>query len=178
VLEPLIALPRPRNSAMIKVSRSPRHKEAPARATRAAARVALRREIADRRLRISVRLTSGLSIAHMARVEPLAVRRTRQAIAGMVASRERDLKANGVVRKWRRKVLKRLNPGAEMVVARKPRTHKIWYPGTNRISGHARCERDRSSCSQWRAPRGEGNFPPRKPLKLLETRKESRSRPG
>jgi hypothetical protein len=25
--------------------------------------------------------------------------------------------------------LKRLNPGPEMVWARKPRTHKIWYTG-------------------------------------------------
>jgi hypothetical protein len=33
-------------------------------------------------------------------------------------------------RKWRRKGLKRLNPGREMVWARKPRTHNIWYTST------------------------------------------------
>ena len=32
-------------------------------------------------------------------------------------------------RKWRRNGLKRLNPRLEMVWARKPRTHKIWYTG-------------------------------------------------
>jgi hypothetical protein len=36
---------------------------------------------------------------------------------------------NGVARKWRRNGLKRLNPRPEMVWARKPRTHKMWYPG-------------------------------------------------
>ena len=36
---------------------------------------------------------------------------------------------NGVARKWRRKSLKRLNPRREMVWARKPRTHKMWYAG-------------------------------------------------
>ena len=102
---------------MTKVSKSPRHKEAPAPATRAAARVAARRKTADRRLRISEQLTNGISIANIARVEPLTVRRTRQVIAERLANRESDLKANGVARKWRRKVLKRLNPGAEMVVA-------------------------------------------------------------
>ena len=163
---------------MTKVSKSPRHKEAPAPATRAAARVAPRRKTADRRLRISERLTNGLSIAHIARVEQLTVQRTRQVIAETLASRERDLEANGDARKWRRNGLKRLNPRPEMVVSRRPRTYKIWYPRTNRISGHARCER-----TGLRAPNGgragsdKENFPPRKPLKFLETRKESRSRP-
>jgi hypothetical protein len=36
---------------------------------------------------------------------------------------------NGLARKWRRKGLKRLNPRPEMVWARKPRTHKMWYTG-------------------------------------------------
>ena len=35
----------------------------------------------------------------------------------------------GVARKWRRNGLKRLNPRPEMVWARKPRTHNIWYHG-------------------------------------------------
>jgi hypothetical protein len=31
--------------------------------------------------------------------------------------------------KWRRNDLKRLNPGRELVRARKPRTHKMWNRG-------------------------------------------------
>ena len=41
----------------------------------------------------------------------------------------RPRRQNGVARKWRRKGLKRLNPRPEMVWARKPRTHKMWYTG-------------------------------------------------
>jgi hypothetical protein len=37
--------------------------------------------------------------------------------------------ADGVARKWHRKLLKRLNPRPEMVWPRNPRTHKIWYGG-------------------------------------------------
>src|SRR5277367_1390694 len=51
-----------------------------------------------------------------------APRRTAQRAGG--AARQ-----NGVAGKWRRNGLKRLNPGPEMVGARKPRTHKIWYTG-------------------------------------------------
>src|SRR5271169_4301606 len=51
-----------------------------------------------------------------------APRRTAQRAGG--AARQ-----NGVAGKWRRNGLKRLNPGPEMVWARKPRTHKIWYTG-------------------------------------------------
>jgi hypothetical protein len=36
---------------------------------------------------------------------------------------------NQVAWKWRRNGLKRLNPGARMVWARKSRTYNIWYPG-------------------------------------------------
>jgi hypothetical protein len=36
---------------------------------------------------------------------------------------------NGVARKWRRNGLKRLNPLPEMVWARKPGSHNIWYTG-------------------------------------------------
>ena len=41
----------------------------------------------------------------------------------------RPRRQNGFARKWRRNDLKRLNPGPEMVWARKPRTHNIWYTG-------------------------------------------------
>ena len=39
----------------------------------------------------------------------------------------RGRRQNGVARKWRRNALKRLNPRPEMVWARKPRSHNIWY---------------------------------------------------
>ncbi len=48
----------------------------------------------------------------------------------------------GVARKWRRNGLKRLNPRPEMVWARKPRTHKMWYQVvrlTVRDCGRGRC---------------------------------------
>src|SRR5271170_2524736 len=35
----------------------------------------------------------------------------------------------GLARKWRRNGLKRLNPRPEMVWARKPGSHNIWYTG-------------------------------------------------
>ena len=63
-----------------------RLREAPA--AEAAARIASRRKTADQRLRILERLTMGLTVAHIARVEQLTVRRVRQIIAEMLASRE------------------------------------------------------------------------------------------
>jgi hypothetical protein len=48
-------------------------------------------------------------------------------VVGIAA--RKNLTANGVARKWRRKGLKRLNPRPEMVWSRKPRTHKMWYTG-------------------------------------------------
>src|SRR5277367_2190336 len=50
-----------------------------------------------------------------------------RSVAGIAARGAR--RQNGVASKWRRKGLKRLNPRPEMVVARKPRGHKIWYAG-------------------------------------------------
>ena len=51
---------------------------------------------------------------------------------GRCGARRSSLVARGrrqieVARKWRRNGLKRLNPRPEMVWARKPRTHKMWY---------------------------------------------------
>ena len=43
------------------------------------------------------------------------------------SGRERLTAKNGVAGKWRRKGLKTLNQRREMVWARKPRTHNIWY---------------------------------------------------
>ena len=54
-------------------------------------------------------------------VDPLS----RGVSAAGISTREAD----GVARKWRRNGLKRLNPRPEMVWARKPRTHKMWYTG-------------------------------------------------
>ena len=54
---------------MAEPSTTSRPREAPA--VEAAARIALRRKTADRRLRIQKRLTMGLTVAHIARVEQL-----------------------------------------------------------------------------------------------------------
>ena len=55
-----------------------------------APRIAPRRATAERRLRILERLTTGLTVAHIARVEGLSVRRIRRIIQEMLASREID----------------------------------------------------------------------------------------
>ena len=55
-----------------------------------APRVAPRRATAERRLRILERLTTGLTVAHIARVEGLSVRRIRRIIQDMLTSREID----------------------------------------------------------------------------------------
>jgi hypothetical protein len=65
-------------------------KVAPPAAAEAAPRVALRRRTADRRLRILERLTNGLTVAHVARMEQLTTRRVQQIIAETLASREID----------------------------------------------------------------------------------------
>jgi hypothetical protein len=73
---------------MAEPSETYRPREAPA--AEAATRIAPRRRTADQRLRIQERLTMGLTVAHIARVEQLTVRRVRQIIAEMLASREID----------------------------------------------------------------------------------------
>jgi hypothetical protein len=73
---------------MAEPSMTSRPREAPA--AEAAARIAPRRKTAEQRLRIQERLTMGLTVAHIARVEQLTVRRVRQIIAEMLASREID----------------------------------------------------------------------------------------
>ena len=69
-------------------------KESPSREAPAppepARRVAPRRATADRRLRILERLTTGLTVAHIAREERLSVQRIRRIIAEMLESREID----------------------------------------------------------------------------------------
>jgi len=50
----------------------------------------MRRATAERKLRILERLTAGVSVPHIARVENLTIRRVRQIIAEMLASREAD----------------------------------------------------------------------------------------
>ena len=73
---------------MSEPSTTSRLREAPA--AEAAARMAPRRKTAEQRLRIQERLTMGLTVAHIARVEQVTVRRVRQIIAEMLASRETD----------------------------------------------------------------------------------------
>ena len=75
---------------MAKLSKKSRRPEAPAPVVEPAPRVAPRRKTADQRLRILERLTTGLSVAHIARVEKLTVRRVQQIIAAMLESREID----------------------------------------------------------------------------------------
>ena len=75
---------------MTKLSKKSSPPEAPAAAAEPAPRVAPRRKTADQRLRILERLTSGLSVVHIARVEKLTVRRVQQIIAAMLESREID----------------------------------------------------------------------------------------
>ena len=73
---------------MAKLSKMSRRPEAPAPAAEPTRRVAPGRKAADQRLRILERLTSRLSVAHIARVEKLTVRRVQQIIAVMLESRE------------------------------------------------------------------------------------------
>jgi hypothetical protein len=88
VLELFIALLQIQEPAMAKPSKTSRPREAPS--AEAATRIAPHRRTADRRLRIQERLTMGLTVAHIARVEQVTVRRVRQIIAEMLASREID----------------------------------------------------------------------------------------
>jgi hypothetical protein len=53
-------------------------------------RTAMRRATAERKLRILERLTAGVSVAHIARVANITIRRVRQIIAEMLARREVD----------------------------------------------------------------------------------------
>ena len=75
---------------MAKPSKKSRRNKAPPPAAELAPRLAPRRASAERRLRILERLTCGLTVAHIARVENLTVRRVRQIIAGMLEKRELD----------------------------------------------------------------------------------------
>ena len=75
---------------MANSSQKSRREEPAARAVEPVDRIAPRRGTADRRLRILERLTTGLSVAHIARVENLTVRRVRQIIAKMLDEREVD----------------------------------------------------------------------------------------
>jgi hypothetical protein len=75
---------------MSKRSKKSRPHEAPAAADPPARRVATRRAIAERKLRIVERLTSGLSVGHIAHVERLTIQRVRQIIAEMLEKREVD----------------------------------------------------------------------------------------
>jgi hypothetical protein len=66
---------------MAEPSETSRPREAPA--AEAATRIAPRRRTADQRLRIQERLTMGLTVAHIARVEQLSIRRVRQPRCGL-----------------------------------------------------------------------------------------------
>jgi transposase-like protein len=67
-----------------------RREAAPSPPPQPAPRAVPRRATAERRLRILERLTTGLTVAHIAREEGLSVRRIRCIIQEMLASREID----------------------------------------------------------------------------------------
>jgi hypothetical protein len=75
---------------MAKLSKKSCRPEAPAPDAEPARRVAPSRRAADQRLRILERLSTGVSVAHIARVEELTVRRAPQIIAAMLESRKVD----------------------------------------------------------------------------------------
>src|SRR5271156_6293634 len=92
---------------MSKRSKKPRSHETPTPAVPPVRRIATRRAIAERKLRIVERLTSGLSLAHIAHVERLTIQRVRQIIAEMLEKREVDppsgyvqLQSPGSARRW------------------------------------------------------------------------------
>src|SRR5271155_4828074 len=75
---------------MAKPSKKSHRVETSPPAVELAPRLAPRRTSAERRLRILERLTCGLTVAHIARIENLTVHRIRQIIAGMLEKRELD----------------------------------------------------------------------------------------
>jgi len=179
---------------MSKRSKKPHSHETPAPVVPAARRVATRRAIAERKLRIVERLTSGLSVAHIAHVEQLTIQRVRQIIAEMLEKREVD-PPSGYVQ------LQIARVGEAMVVA-----HTMMLQGDLqaldrliKLNGSSTAitasggssfpprpsrrrpasSRRRSVCWQRvRRPTGrQENYPPRKALKSQETRKSSGRRP-
>ena len=88
--------------------------------------VASRRPARARRdRRIIESLNRGVSVAEIAEREDVVEKPSVTRPAKLLVRTRRRRPA----RKWRRNGLKRLNPRPEMVWARKPRTHKIWYTG-------------------------------------------------
>ena len=75
---------------MDKPSKKSRRVEKSPPALELAPRLAPRRASAEWRMRILERLTCGLTVAHIARLENLTVHRVRQIIAGMLEERELD----------------------------------------------------------------------------------------
>ena len=93
----------------------------------------------------------GVSVAEIAEREDVVEKPTRDRPAKLLVRTRRRRPA----RKWRRKDLKRLNPGREMVWARTPRTHNIWYKGarlTARDSGCRAARTTKSQSGQKKAP--------------------------
>ena len=115
-----------------------------------ARRVAPRRATADRRLRILERLTTGLTVAHIAREEGLSVQRIRRIIAEMLESREIDPPAGFVQLQ-----IARLSEA--MIVARTMTRRAMsarWVGGSNSTVAMA----SRSRCFRFpRKPRRHGS---------------------
>ena len=178
---------------MAKHPTSPRPKEAPAPAAEAAARIASRRKTADRRLRILERLTNRHTVAHIARAEQLTApagaadhrgdagqpryRSARRlcSIPDRAAERSDDRRAhddNGGQ-----------SPGEgsiDRVVRTRPLSRLRAGPNSRGAGGGGAAPRQAGALldpAEIRpSAKSKGNFPPLKPLKFLETRKESRNR--
>jgi hypothetical protein len=156
-------------------------------------RLAPRGKTADQRLRILERLTTGLSVAHIARVEKLTVPREQQIIAAMLESREIDPPAGfvqlQVARLSEAMIVTRtmmmeddLQAVDRMITLTREldRYHGFGQaqipappepPTPRRLVGPAGRPQLTNSTLGTRPMR---NFPPRKALKSLETAKESR----
>ena len=90
-------MPKPRKSSRPAESPEPTPPPEPPPPPSPPRRTAMRRATAERKLRILERLTAGVSVAHIARMEDLTIRRVRQIIAEMLARREvaRRVRARG-----------------------------------------------------------------------------------
>ncbi len=86
----MLFFPRRSSSSQTAAMPTTRKTSLPAEPPPPAPRTAMRRATAERKLRILERLTAGVSVAHIARVENVTIRRVRQIIAEMLAKREVD----------------------------------------------------------------------------------------
>jgi hypothetical protein len=169
---------------MAKPSKKSRRDKASPPAVELAPRRAPRRASAERRMRILERLTCGLTVAHIARLENLTVHRVRQIIAGMLEKRELDPPAGFVQLQIARLSeamivartmmmegdLQAMDRMIELTRELDPITASRGrgFPSRPRRRRLASQRRRRARCCR-RPTERKGNFPPRKMLKTHET---------